>query len=314
VRQSKATWGLRRNDDIDDTLVVIDHLGGGRRYEVYRAWDRSLFCDVAVKILRPDRLHDERSRSAFAREVEIGRSLAHPNVVRLLRWKSDGARPYHVWEFVSAPSLADHISHVGAVSAPEICLLGIRLCAALHHLHSRGVLHLDVKPSNVTIGDPPRLLDLSLARLAPQPVKLDRAVGTDGYMAPEQCTREALTVAADLFGVGATLYEALTATAPFSEGDPASEEPHARYPQLVEDPLPLGGRAATPALLERVILACLSKEPQSRPRSASEVVIALERVLEELSLDHLLAWPRGLNIRGQREVRSTRTLAAAKGS
>lgn len=297
MRDPKATWGLRRNDEIDDTLVVLDRLGGGRRYEVYRAWDRSLFCDVAVKMLRPDRVHDERSRSAFAREVAIGRRLAHPNVVRLLRWNDDdGMRPYHVWEFVSAPSLADHISDVGAVSVPEVCLLGIRLCSALHHLHSCGFLHLDVKPSNVTIGDPPRLLDLSLARAAPQPLKLDRVIGTDGYMAPEQCLKETLTAATDIFGVGATLYEALTAAAPFSEGDSASDDPRARYPQLAEEPLPLGGRLPVPVRLERIILTCLEREPRRRPATAVEVAIALERVLEELSLDHLLAWPRGMDL------------------
>jgi serine/threonine protein kinase len=292
-KTAKASWGLRRGDDIDNTLVAIDPLGGGKRYEVYRAWDRSLFCEVAVKMLRPDRLEDERSRAAFAREIDIARAVAHPNLVRLLRWDESGARPYHVWEFVSAPSLDEHIEAVGQVSVPEICILGIRVCAALHHLHSRDVIHLDVKPSNVTIGDPPRLLDLSLARRCVAPLKLDRVVGTDAYMAPEQCTRGALTPATDLFGLGATLYEAIAATAPFSDGDRSSQDLEVRYPQTVEDPLPLSAHGVVPPLLEALVSACLQRDPRRRPESAAAVAVVLRDCLVQLGLDELLPWPRG---------------------
>src|SRR5712691_4842934 len=233
------SWNFRPNDEIDEDLVAISHLGGGERYEVFEAWDRRLFTRVAAKVLRPDRVTEDRALSALRREGGIGSRLNHPNLVRVLRWTDAGPRPHLVLELVTARSVEDHLEDIGPVRVPETCLLGIRVLAALQYMHTEGFLHLDVKPANVTMGDPPRLLDLSLARDGIK-LRLDRAVGTRAYMSPEQCRRETLTPATDLFGVGATLYEALTATQPFSEGvEDGAADLTARYPQLTEEPLPL---------------------------------------------------------------------------
>lgn len=294
----EASWGLGRGDEIDDTLVVTDPLGGGTRYEVFHAWDRSLFCEVAVKVIRPDRVRDNRALNGFEREVGIARRLLHPNLVRYLRWQPAGPRPYFVMEYIRAQTLEDHLEEHDDVSVPEICLLGIRMCSALHYLHSQSVLHLDVKPANLTMGDPPRLLDLSLARLAPGALHLGGELGTSAYMAPEQCLAGEVTPATDLYGLGATLYEGLTGMQPFTEGDEESTVPAERYPQLVEDPEPLRERfPELPVPLERAIMACLAREPERRPRSAIDVAVALEGVLEGFRIEELLAWPRGLDVR-----------------
>ena len=121
---------------------------------------------VAAKVLRPHKVAEERSLLALRREADIGDRLAHPNLVRLLRWTDVPPRPHLVLELVSAPSVEDHLESVGPVRVPETCLLGIRMLAALRYMHAEGVLHLDVKPANVTMGDPPRLLDLSLVSAA----------------------------------------------------------------------------------------------------------------------------------------------------
>jgi serine/threonine-protein kinase len=110
--------------------VVIEPLGTGSRYEVYRAWDRSLFCEVAVKVIRPHRVDEERAVAGFEREVMIGTRLGHPNLVRILRWSAAPPRPYLVMEYVTAPTVGDHLNQTGAVSVPEICLLGIRVASA----------------------------------------------------------------------------------------------------------------------------------------------------------------------------------------
>ncbi len=290
---TQESWRLRPNDTIGEDLVAIRTLGGGARYEVFEAWDRRLFARVAVKALRPHRLGDERSLSAFRREVEIGSRLAHPNLVRLLRWSDGPPMPHLVLELVVARSVEDHLEDVGPVRVPETCLLGIRMLAALQYLHAQDVLHLDVKPANVTMGDPPRLLDLSLAR-AGTSIRLDRAVGTPAYMAPEQCRRETLTPATDLFGLGATLYEALTASQPFSQGDESADDLEARYPQLVEDPLPLRGQLPEiPGPLDDVVMGCLARDAKRRPGSV-DCALALERVIDGLGLDALRPWPKGL--------------------
>src|SRR2546428_7309893 len=96
-------WQFRANDEIDDDLVVIRGLGGGERYEVFEAWDRRLFARVAAKVLRPHKVAEERSRLALRREADIGVRLAHPNLVRLLRWADPPPRPHLVRELVTAP-------------------------------------------------------------------------------------------------------------------------------------------------------------------------------------------------------------------
>lgn len=291
----KESWGFRRGDEIDPSLVVIDGIGGGTRSEVFHAWDRELFCQVAVKMVRPHRLSDERAMQAFERELGLGRRLAHPNLVRTLRWRL-AERPYIVLEYVTAQTLADHLDDVGRVSIPETALLGVRMCSALHYLHASGVIHLDVKPANLTLGDPPRLLDLGLARTAVRPQRLSHRIGTASYMAPEQGAREPVSPASDVFGLGATLYEAVSAMRPFPDGDPEAEAPEDRYPQIVQDAVPLRDVMEVPERLHALVMASLERDPKRRPQDAITVALELQRVIEELHTDELLAWPRGLRV------------------
>lgn len=289
------SWGFRRGDLIDPSLVVIDGIGGGTRYEVFHAWDRTLFCEVAAKTVRPHRVADERAMQGFERELGLGRRLAHPNLVRTLRW-SLAERPYIVLEYVTAQTLFDHLGDVGPVSVPESALLGVRMCSALHYLHSSGVIHLDVKPANLTMGDPPRLLDLGLARTAVRPQRLSNRVGTASYMAPEQAARDPISPASDVFGLGVTLYEAVSGMLPFPEGDPEAEAPEDRYPQIVIDAVPLRDVKDVPERFHALVMAMLERDPERRPQSAIGVALELERVIEELHTDELLAWPRGLRV------------------
>lgn len=296
-----ASWGLHKGAEIDPTLVMLEPLGGGSRYEVVAAWDRELFCKVAVKVMRPDRVDNERSLASFEREAMMAEGLRHPNLVRLLRWNAKLPRPYIVLEHISAPSLTDLLDEVGAVSLPEIVLLAIRMLSALHYLHERSLLHLDVKPGNITTGDPPRLLDLSIARFAPGPLLLRHAIGTPIYMAPEQCRCEHVTPATDIFGLGATLYESFSGMAPFRAGDENAPTNEERYPQLVERPEPLREMIPeVPALLDEFVMSCLAPDPRRRPRSAVDAAVILHRVLEGMGDPELLAWPKGVRVRRER--------------
>jgi len=290
-------WDFKHGQDIDKTLVVIESLGTGSRYEVYRAWDRLLFCEVAVKVIRPHRVEDERAVAGFEREVMIGSRLAHPNLVRVVRWSAAPPRPYLVMEYVSAPTVGHHLSETGSVSVPEICLLGIRVASALHHMHTNAVLHLDVKPDNVTMGDPPKLLDLSLARTFAGPMKLRHTMGTPPYMAPEQCEHGIATPQTDLFGLGAMLYEGASSMQPFPHGDGESKVREERYPQLTHDAPPLEEVENVPHALSVIVMACLHRNPARRPRTAIDVAVALHGVLEGFGLNELFAWPKGLRVR-----------------
>lgn len=291
-------WGLHPGDEIDASLVVLEPLGGGDRYEVFRAWDRELFCQVAVKVVRPDRVRHDRTITALDREAATAARLSHPNLVRFLRRRIDGERPYLVLELISAQTVADHLRDIGPVSVPEMCLLGIRMLSALHYMHGQHVLHLDVKPSNLTMGAPPRLLDLSIARPFAGPLRLRDPIGTAAYMAPEQCLPgEDVTPAADVFGLAATMYEALTGMQPFSDGAEKGASAEERYPQLVEEPLPLeDALGAVPRGLSQVLTAALGRNAARRPGTL-DAAVALQGVLEELGLSELYAWPKGTQVR-----------------
>jgi serine/threonine protein kinase len=160
--------------------------------------------------------------------------------------------------------------------------LALQLCAAIHYMAGEGVAHLDVKPSNVIMGGPPRLIDLSIARTLEQCEQLTSPVGTDAYMSPEQCRPDAearVGGAADVWGLGVTLYQAACGQRPFEKGNPDSPDPRDRWPQLVATPKPLDD-GVTKAIAEP-IMACLARDPGARPTPA-EIAERLELVLEGL--------------------------------
>jgi serine/threonine-protein kinase len=142
-------------------------------------------------------------------------------------------------------------------------------------------VHLDVKPANVVMGAPPRLIDLSVARRVEEAARLMHPVGTDGYMAPEQCGPGAIGPPADVFGLAATLQHALTGRPPFPREPGARDSPDAtvRFPQLVRDPEPLPRRV--PRTLAAALRAGLQRDPAQRP-TAAELAGALEPLVTAL--------------------------------
>jgi serine/threonine protein kinase len=148
-----------------------------------------------------------------------------------------------------------------------------------------GWVHLDVKPDNIVMGVPPRLIDLSVARTFERAARISGAIGTDAYMAPEQCDPASFPGAvgppADVFGVAATVFHAVAGTVPFprEKGARDSEDVGVRFPQLHADPVELP--AKTPGPLADAILAGIEKDPADRP-TAAEFAAALEPVLATL--------------------------------
>ncbi|MGH3012931.1 MAG: protein kinase domain-containing protein, partial [Gaiellaceae bacterium] len=156
--------------------------------------------------------------------------------------------------------------------------LGLQLASALHYLEEEKVVHLDVKPSNVILGAPARLIDLSIAQPLDELAAITHRIGTDAYMAPEQCDPKRLgplTSAADVWGMGASLFHGAAGMPPFPQGvrDGSREE---RFPQLQEEPAPLPGTLDPEAA--ELITACLAFEPERRP-TAAEVAEELEHLV-----------------------------------
>ena len=262
---------------------MLKSLGGGNRYEVVLVWDDFLFSIAVAKVLRPDQAGDEKALRDLRREWEVLGHLAHPMIVRGFDAVLDGELPHLLIEHLEGPSLRRLLRRGGPLSQQQLLPLALHVAGALQYLANEEVVHLDVKPDNIVMGIPPRLIDLSIARPLERAAKTRGPVGTDAYMAPEQCAPGHGTIgsAADVWGLGATLHHAVSGSVPFprEKGTKQSEDPVVRFPQLVEDPQPLPGSA--PPELRELVAAALRRDPAERP-SAAEIAGALEPLVAEL--------------------------------
>lgn len=193
-------------------LTVIDHIGGTGKVDIYRCRSRSLKRVVACKILLPEKEHDKVVRDALLREGDILQRLRHPNVVE---GYSVQAEPYPlvVLEYLEGQSLKNTFfeGNYGAFDIDDFINIVLQLSDALTYVHDQGLLHLDVKPTNVIYNDGQvKLIDFSLAREFTPEHPLRHKSGTVEYMAPEQAFRQDLSYATDVFGLGVVFYRLLT--------------------------------------------------------------------------------------------------------
>lgn len=283
AKEEKASWNFEAGAQIAKGRSVVKALGGGRRYEVFLVWDDQLLTAVVAKILRPDRLEDERALSALRREVEVLERLAHPVLVRGFGAALDGPYPHVLLEDLDGPTLRRLIRRHGPLPLEQLLPLALHIAAVLHYMSTEEVVHLDVKPANIIMGVPPRLIDLSLARSFEEATQLQRPIGTHTYVAPEVCevgtSPYPIEAAADVWGLGATLYHAITGEVPFPRSLDAanSDDLTERYPQLVTEPEPLGSQFDP--RLESVVMRMLAKDPGERP-PAGEVATVLESFMD----------------------------------
>ena len=221
-----ASWGFEEGTEIHPGRSVLKPIGGGNRYEVFLVWDDSLFALGVAKLLRPDQAANEKALRDLAREVEALRALAHPTLVRSFDAVLDRAHPHVLIEHLEGPSLRRLIRRDGAIAPQQLLPLAANVAGALQYMANSGYVHLDVKPDNIVMGLPPRLLDLSVARTVDRAARTDGPIGTDPYMAPEQCVGESagqrIGPAADAWGLGATLFHAVAGERPFPRGHSAA--------------------------------------------------------------------------------------------
>ncbi|MGH2837648.1 MAG: serine/threonine-protein kinase [Thermoleophilaceae bacterium] len=276
-----SQWEFREEDEIAPGLTALKLLGGGLRYEAYLAWHERLRALVVAKVVRPDLVEDRGTLAGLQREIELLERLNHPIIVRSFGGRVDGPRPHVVLEHLEGPRLSSLKRRHGPLLVEQLVALAIEVSAALHYLAEEDLVHLDVKPSNIIMGGPPRLIDLSVARTVEQCAALRSPVGTDAYMAPEQATVESeqLGPPADVWGLGATLHEAVTGERPFRKGVRDSADPAERFPQLTEEPPELP--AQVPPALAESIMACLDRDPAARP-TPGELGDRLQLVLQDL--------------------------------
>jgi len=282
--RQRPTWGFEEGDAIAPDRTVLRRLGGGRRYEVYLVWDDARLAVLVAKLLRPDQAADAGALGDLRREADALAQLAHPVVVRGFDAVLSGRHPHLLIEHLEGPTLRALLDESGPLALEQLLPLALHVAAALHYMAGEGWVHLDVKPDNIVMGVPPRLIDLSVARTIARARRAAGPIGTDAYMAPEQCDPAAapgrLGPPADVFGLGATLYHALTGRRPFPRAPARTySDPTERFPQLVRAPEPLGRRV--PSALAEAIMATLAPAPEDRP-AAAELARALEPLVAGL--------------------------------
>ncbi len=247
---------------------------------VYRARDRTLGRIVALKALRSD-VDDDRARRRFIREVHAAAAVEHDHIVRVYA-TSDPSDPvlYFAMEFIAGPSLAERIRAGGRLDPREAAELVAQAAEGLAAAHAAGLVHRDVKPDNILVESATgraKVVDFGLARLAAESSDLTRSgvvAGTPAYLSPEQARGDPNAGAlADVYGLGATLYECLTGEAPFHG------TPHMVVQQILNDEPrpPRRLNDAVPRDLETICLAAMAKEPHRRYPSAAAMADDLRR-------------------------------------
>lgn len=263
---------------------LLEPLGSGGMGRVYLAEQESLGRHVAVKLLHPELLRSKTAVERFRREARALAKLKHANVVEVYAVGEQDGQPYIAMELVHGRTLSDLLSE-GAERgrAPSVTQVVTWLCdisRALHSAHIGGIVHRDVKPANIRIGDDgqPRLLDFGIARDDAFDGSLTHTfAGSPLYAAPEQITGADLDARADVYGLGVTLYECLAGRVPFAGG------PFDQIVKRVLDEEPLSPRLLNPAVSRDLGVICckaLEKEPGARYATAAAMADDLTAVLE----------------------------------
>ncbi|CCH19675.1 serine/threonine-protein kinase [Micromonospora lupini] len=262
---------------------LVGRLGAGGQGVVYLgeddAGDR-----VAVKMVNVD-LSDPRARSQFVKEIAAARRVAPFCTAQVLFAEVDGERPYVVSEFIEGLTLHRHVRERGPVTGNALHRLAVGTVTALAAIHSAGVVHCDLKPDNVVLGeDGPRVIDFGIARaLGVTETASSRVMGTTAYMAPERFRNDAIGPPCDVFAWAATIAFAAGGRPPFG-----NDSLFAVMHRVLHDPPEL---PALPPVLDELIRECLAKDPADRP-AAERVLVRLLRqdgtVSEPLRRENLL--------------------------
>jgi serine/threonine-protein kinase len=242
-------------------------LGHGGMAVVYLAHDEQLRRRVAIKVLAEHLAGDDNFRARFLQESKLAGRLSHPNVVQVYDAGETDGSPYIVMEYVPG----DTIARRGKLSHQEAVPLALQACAGLQHAHDAGLIHRDVKPANLLVreDDVLKVADFGIARAA-ELTRLTQhgtVLGTAAYLSPEQAAGEEVTTAADIYSLGAVVYELLTGRAPYEFESLA--ELAAQQAGGVITPL-RDLEPSVPEPIEAAVMHALAREPRFRPASAAD--------------------------------------------
>ena len=256
---------------------IEELIGRGGMGVVYRAYDLRLKRTIALKLVAPELALDERFRARFARETELAMALEHPNVIPIYDAGDIDGRLYLAMRLVDGPDLRGILRTEGALPPTRAYAICQQVAAALDAAHVKGLVHRDVKPSNVLVDadDHVYVADLGIGRRLEEAGE-ERAVGTPAYLAPEEIEGLPVDGRADVYSLGCLLFECLTGEAPFTNDSRLA----LAWAHLEEEPPAATARNGDlPAAIDGVLARALAKAPEDRYASCGALMVDAQQAL-----------------------------------
>ena len=268
--------------------VDLDALiGSGGMALVYRGQDLRTRRKVALKTLRIEYRRDPDTRARFRREMRTLAFLTHPNVVKIYDIYETDDAPWAIMEYVEGSSLKELVQQRGRLELEEVASILEQVAGALQYLHEHGLVHLDVKPQNLTMQDGGlvKLIDFGLAQPAHSPQELigGATFGTASYISPEQASGESVDAQTDVYSLGCVVYELVTGRAPFDDPN-GDTRPDLIRAHLEDDPIPPSHTDPTgsiPAWIDPIVLGAIAKRPHDRYRDAPTFAAFFRSAVDE---------------------------------
>ena len=259
---------------------LFERVGEGGMSVVYKAKDRLLNRFVAIKILKPEFISDQKFIESFRRESQNAASMSHPNIVNIYDVGREGNIHYIVMELIEGRALSDYIREQGPMAYPKVIALSKQIASALAFAHKNHIIHRDVKPHNVMItpNGTAKITDFGIAKAVNAATIVDNTdgiVGSVHYFSPEQARGGYVDEKSDIYSLGIVMYEMLTGQVPFDGDNPVNIALQHINSEMTPPSQLVDG---VPPALEHIIMKCCDKYPVNRYASADDLIEALNNL------------------------------------
>ncbi|MFZ2052657.1 MAG: protein kinase [Candidatus Aminicenantales bacterium] len=275
--------GLTRGTLFADRYEIIEELGRGGMGMVYRAIDRKLNEEVAIKLLKREIASERKIIERFANELKLARRIVHKNIGRMYELMEHEGTSFITMEFVPGEDLKSFLRRIGRLPEEKAVAIAKQVCEGLREAHHLGVTHRDLKPQNIMIDTEgnARIMDFGIARSIETKGQTEAGmiIGTPDYLSPEQAEGKEADARADIYSLGVVLYEMMTGQVPFT-GDSSMSIALGHIREIPLDPQEINSQISDG--MNRLILKCLEKDPEKRYQGVEELLLELGSIEKSL--------------------------------